>query len=142
VVARQVDRALVAEEVRRVEHEDVQRVALDPLAAVEEPAERPQLAPDLDAADLLHRLHGAHLVGDGADAADPRGDVGHLGERAAAQERLEEARRLVDVQLDLGDAAAGDLDEHRALAFDAGEEVGLDRSRPAASHSAAPPRRR
>ena len=97
MVARELDRALVAEEVGRVEHEDVQRVALDPLAAVEEPPQRAQLAADLDAADLLHRVHGAHLVRDRADAADARGDVGRLGEGAAAQERLEEARRLVDV---------------------------------------------
>ena len=50
---------------------------------------------------VLHRVHGAHLVGDRADAADARGDVGRLGERAAAQERLEEARRLEDAQLDV-----------------------------------------
>ena len=55
VVARQLDRALVAEEVGQVEHVDVERVALDPLAAVEEPAQRAQLAADLDAAGLLHR---------------------------------------------------------------------------------------
>jgi hypothetical protein len=41
VVLRQVDAAGVAEEVGRVQHVDVQRVALDPLAAVEQP---PQLA--------------------------------------------------------------------------------------------------
>ena len=41
VVARHLDRALVAEEVRRMQHVDVQRVALDPFAAVEQP---PQIA--------------------------------------------------------------------------------------------------
>ena len=117
-----------------MEHEDVEGVALDPLAAVEETAERPQLPADLDAAGLLHRLHGAHLVRDRADPADAGGDVRRLGERAAAQERLEEARRLVDVELHLGHAAVLDLDEHRALALDAGEVVGLDRPRPALSH--------
>src|SRR5438874_60156 len=35
VVARHLDRALVAEEIGEVEHEDVERMALDPLAAVE-----------------------------------------------------------------------------------------------------------
>ena len=54
-------------------------------------------------------------------------------ECAAAQERLEEARRLVDPQLDVGDAAVLDLHEHRALALDAREVVGLDRLRPARS---------
>ncbi len=38
-VARELDRAVVAEKVRRMEHVHVQRVALDPLAAVQEPPE-------------------------------------------------------------------------------------------------------
>jgi hypothetical protein len=37
VVAGHVDHAFVAEEVRRVQQVDVQRVALDPLAAVQQP---------------------------------------------------------------------------------------------------------
>ncbi len=104
-VAGQLDRARVAEEVGGMEHEDVQGVALDPLPAVQEPAQRAQLAVDLDAAGLLHRVHRAHLVGDRADAADPGGDVGRLGEAAPAQERLEEPGRLVDVELHLLDLA-------------------------------------
>jgi hypothetical protein len=142
VVARELDRALVAQKVRQVEHEDVQRVALDPLAAVEEPAQRSQLSVDLDAACLLHRLHRAHLVGDRADPADAGGDVRRLGEGAPAQERLEEARRLVDLQLDVVDAAVSDRHQHRALALDAGEVVSPDRLRAALSHRApAQPRR-
>ena len=43
-VAGELDRARVAEEVGRVQHVDVQRVALDPLAAVEQPAQRAELA--------------------------------------------------------------------------------------------------
>ena len=140
VVTRQLDRVLVAEEVGRVEHEDVQRVALDPLAAVEEPAQRAELAVDLDAADLLHRLHGAHLVGDRADPADAGGDVGRLGEVPAAQERLEEARRLVDLELHVRHDAVVDLHEHRALALDAGQVVGPDRRRALLSHRCGPPR--
>ena len=46
---------------------------------------------------------------------------------AAAQERLEEARRLVDPQLHVDRLAVADLDEHRALALDAGEVVGAQR---------------
>ena len=141
IVARELDRALVAEKVRRVEHEDVQRMALDPLAAVEEATQRAQLASDLDAARLLHRLHGAHLVRDRADAADAGGDVRRLRERAAAKEGLEEARRLVDVELDLVDPAVLDLDEHRALAFDARQVVGLDRLRATLSHRRSVPLR-
>ncbi len=44
VVARHLDGARVAEEVRRVQHVDVQAVALDPLAAVEQPAQVAQRA--------------------------------------------------------------------------------------------------
>jgi hypothetical protein len=131
VVAGELDRALVAEEVGRVEHVDVQRVALDPLAAVEETPQRLELTTDLDAADLLHRMTGAHLVRDRADAADPRGDVRRLREAAAAQEGLEEARRLVDVEFDVGDATVLDHDPHGALALHAGEVVGRDDAGPA-----------
>ena len=80
----------------------MQGVALDPLAAVEEPAESAQLPADLDATDLLHRVNRAHLVGDRADSADAGRDVGRLGERTPAEERLEEARRLEDPELDVG----------------------------------------
>ena len=100
---------------------DVQGVALDPLAAVEQPPQRRQLAVDPTPQASSIARHGAHLVGDRADAADARGDVGRLGEAAAAQERLEEARRLEDVQLDVVDLAVADPDVQRALALDAGE---------------------
>ena len=113
LVARELDGAVVAEEVGCVEHVDVERVALDPLAAVEEPAERPQRLGQLDAADVLHRVHRARLVRDRADAADARGDVGRLEERAAAEERLEEARRLEDPQLDVLDRVAAQPHRHR-----------------------------
>ena len=74
---------VVAEHVGGVEHEDVERVALDPLAAVDQPAQRPDGVADLDAAGVLDRRAGAHLVGDRADAADARGDVGGLAVAAA-----------------------------------------------------------
>ena len=64
-------------------------------------------------------LHGADLIGDRADAAYPRGDVGRLGISAAAQECLEEPGRLVDVQLDALHDAVGQRDVQRAFAFDA-----------------------
>ena len=111
-----------------MEHVDVQRVALDPLAAVEEPAQHADRLGHLDAAEVLHRVDGAHLVRDGADAADAGGDVGRLAERAAAQERLEEPRRLEDPELDVLDPAVAEADGHRALALDAGEVVGPDRA--------------
>ena len=125
-VARELDGAVVAEEVRRMQHRDVEHVALDPLAAVDEPPQRLHLVGQLDAADLLHRRGRARHVGDRADAADARGDVGRLRELPAAEERLEEARRLEDLELHLLELPVADADEHRPLALDAREVVGAD----------------
>src|SRR5581483_10347761 len=125
-VAGELDRAVMAQEVRSVEHVHVQRVALDPLAAVEEPAQQADGLRDLDAAEALEGVHRARLVGDGTDAADARGDVGSLAERAPPQHRLEEARRLEDAQLDVLDVAVAENDAHRAFALDTGQVVRLD----------------
>ena len=76
----------------------------------------------------LDRVHRAHLVRDRADAADARGDVGRLAEVAPAQKGLEEARRLVDLELHVEHAPAADLDEQAALALDAGQRADLDRA--------------
>ena len=135
VIARHLDRSVVAEEVGRVEHVDVERVALDPLAAVEEPPQEPDRLAHLDPADVLHRVDRAHLVRDRADAADAGGDVGRLEEGAAAQERLEEARRLEDPQLDLVDLAVDEPDRHRPFALDSGEVVSLDRASRRRAHA-------
>jgi hypothetical protein len=130
VVAGHRRRALVAEEVGCVQEEDVQRMALDPLAAVEQPPQRADALVDGDAERVLHRVAGAHLVRDRADAADAGGDVGRLQVGAPAQEGLEEPRRLVDSQLDLLHCAVADDDAHRPLSLDAREEVGRDRAAP------------
>ncbi len=131
MVAGHLDRAVVPEEVGRVQHVDVQRVALDPLAAVQEPAQQPDRLGNRHAAGVLHRRDRAHLVGDRADPADACRDVGRLGERAAAQQPLEEARRLVDPQRHVGHPPVADRHAHRALAFDARERVDGDRARAA-----------
>jgi hypothetical protein len=138
VVARHGDRALVPEEVRRVQHEHVQGVALDPLAAVDQPAQRADLLVDGDAAGVLHRGARAHLVRDRADPADACGDVGRLGVAPAAQQGLEEARWLVDAQLDLIHVAVSDANVHCALALHAREVVGLDRPGPPTLSAHAP----
>ena len=128
VVARHLDRAGVAEEVGRVQHVDVQRVALDPFAAIEQPPEIAQRPRNGDAERVFHRMHRAHLIGDRADAADARGDVGHLGEGAAAQEGFEEARRLEDAEARRSRTSPSRTTTlQRALALDAGEIIDLDR---------------
>ena len=43
-VAGELDRAVVAQQVGGVQEEDVQRVALDPLAAVQQPPHQPKAA--------------------------------------------------------------------------------------------------
>jgi len=112
----------------RMQHVDVQRVALDPFAAVDQPAQCSELTLDTDAARVLHRMHGAHLIRDRADAADACGNVRRLGELPSAQERLEESRWLENLQLHVGNGTVLDLHEQRALAFDAGEVIDFDRA--------------
>jgi hypothetical protein len=70
VVADQRDRVRVAQEVRRVQQVNVQRVAGDPFAAIQQPAQRRDAVVDTDRAGVLDCLPGTGLVGDGADAAD------------------------------------------------------------------------
>ena len=67
-----------AEEVGRMKHHHVQAVAFDPFPAINEPAQRPKLPFDLGAESVLDRMDGAHLIGDRADAANARDDVGHF----------------------------------------------------------------
>ena len=72
-------------------------------------------------------MHRAHLIGDRADAADARGDVGHFGEGAAAQEGFEETRRLEDAELGAFNLPVAHHDLEGALALDAGKIIHLDR---------------
>ena len=120
---RQLDGVGQAEEVGGVQHVHVQRVALDPLAAVEEPPQLLEGPVHGHAAGVLDRPAGAHLVGDRADAADAGGQVGRLGVGPAPEEGLEEARRLVDAHLHVDDLPVAGLDVHGPFAFDTGERL-------------------
>src|SRR5262245_654899 len=135
MIFRHLESVLIAEKVRRVEQEDVQRVAFDPFAAVDKAPQRSQLPVHLDAESALHRVNGAHLVSDGADAADARRDVWRLAVMSPAQKGFKEARRLEDLQANVLDLAAFDLDVLGALAFDAGEVINFDRPGFHALHS-------
>ncbi|GAB3141430.1 hypothetical protein GCM10027161_28480 [Microbispora hainanensis] len=123
-----------------MQQEDVQRVRLDPLAVVEEQRQVPQRPGDRHTEGRLDGLTGAHLVRHGTDAADARGDVGGLVVGPAAQERLEEPGRLVDLQPEVGDAAAAGAYQQGALALDPGQAADADGSvrHPPASPGASP----
>ena len=90
---------------------DVERVALDPLTAVQQATERRDLVGDLHSAGVFHREASARLVGNGADPANPRRDVGSLGVSPALKECLEETRRLEDLELYRLDRTVTHLDE-------------------------------
>jgi len=107
----------------------VERMTLNPFAAVEQPPQIPQRPFHSHTEDLLQRMNGAHLVGHGTDAADPRHDVRHLVVMPADQQGLEEPRRLKDSQLDVLHKAVFHGDMERAFAFDARNQVDRDGSR-------------
>ena len=77
-----LDSVLVPQEVRGVEHEDMEAVGLDPFAAVEQPPQGPDGGGDCHSQSAFHGVHRAHLVGHGADAADAAGDIRRFGEVA------------------------------------------------------------
>jgi hypothetical protein len=128
VVLRHLDRVRVAEEIGGVKEVDVENVALDPLPAVEKPSELADRSVDLHPQGPFHRVARAHLVGDWADPADAGRDVRRLEVGAPPKERLEEAWRLEDLQLDVLDPVVLDTDRERTLALDAREIVDGDRS--------------
>ena len=106
VLGSHADRVRIAEKIGGVQHVHVQRVALDPFAAIEQTPQKADRGVDGDAQRTLDGVDGAHLVGDGANAADAGGDVGSLGKVATAQKGFEHAWRLEYFQLDVLDAVA------------------------------------
>ena len=119
-------RALVSQEIRRVEQVDVQSVAFDPFTAIQKPPQSAYVGRHLYAQRDLQRVHRAHLISHGTNAAYPSGNIGHIFQRAAAQERLEQTRRLIDVELHVVDLAVAQPDVQRPLALDAGHCLHAD----------------
>ena len=98
VIARHRDRVFVAKKIRRMQHYNMQRVAFDPFAAIDQAPQRPELPANLDAEGIFDRMDGAHLIGDRADAADAGHDIRGFEIAPAAQECLEKARRLENAE--------------------------------------------
>src|SRR3569623_617103 len=134
--------AVVAEQLGQGQHVDVQTVALYPFAAIHHAPQREQPRRRRKTADGFARLHRAHLIGDGAAAADTRYEVGHLGAVAPEQQLFEITRRLVDAQLQRLDHAVADVQIERALALHTRERRHLYFDFAAVSHAAPPPAKR
>ena len=128
--------ARVPREVGRREHEQVRCVVLQVRPVDQKLAQGMRAIAHLDAEDALDRQKVGDHVARRADAADARGDVGDLGERAAAHHALEQARRLHDVHLAGCDRAVLDREVNVAVALDTRDMVNVDRT----SHLASTPR--
>src|ERR1017187_348795 len=126
MLARHVDYIGEAKEIRRVQHDHVQRMTLDPLTTINQPPQSPQLPVDLDAKRALDRMDRAHLIGDRTDAADARHDVRRFSVAAAAQKRFEESRRLKNIELRRADPTIADMQIERAFTLDARKIVDAD----------------
>jgi hypothetical protein len=123
---RHIEAGVESEEVGRVQQVDVQGVALDPLAAIEQAAQAADFRRHGDAERGLQRVNAAHLIRDRTDAADPGRDVGHVLQGASAEQRLEQPRRLVNLESNVFHVLAAHLDVQSAFAFDAGQGFDLD----------------
>ncbi len=126
MIAGHADRTVVAQEVRGVEHVDMEGVALDPLARVEQPAKGPHLRLHRHPEEILEGVRGTELVGDGADPADASDDVEDLVGGPPHDELLEVAGCLEDREARLADLAVGDAQLERPLALDAGDPLDLE----------------
>ncbi len=123
VIDRHGHRAVVAEKIGCVEHKHMQRVALDPLSAVQQPAQRSNGGGGCHAESVFQGPHGAHLIGDGADAADTGDDIGYFFNGAVSQEGFEVARGFENIQFRFDHLVVFDLEVKAAFSFDAGEQV-------------------
>ena len=143
VITRHRDRIGVAEKIGCVQHDNVQRVALNPLAAIKQPSQGADRLPDFDPEGALDRVHGTHLVSDRADPADAGDDVQDLAKAAPAQQCFEKPRRLENAKTGRLDRAVADVKIERAFALDAGDVIDLQRpSRHALLPPCGTPRRR
>ena len=122
------NRVRIAKKVRRVQHNNMQRVALDPFSAVEKPAQCPQGRRKRDAEGILHGVDRAHLIGNRADTANPRSNIGGFRKIAATQQRFEQTRRLEDLQLRACNLAVPHMNIERSLPFDPGKNIDTDGS--------------
>ncbi len=114
------------EQVGAAQVEERQRVRLDDLAQVHEPAELVGGRRDGHREDLVARLGRGQQVADRADPADPGRDPGHLPERPPLAELLE-APELGDVEAGVAHlAGVVELDRDLGVALDPRHGVDQD----------------
>jgi hypothetical protein len=85
MVTRHRNRIGITEKIGGVKHDDVQRMALDPFAAIKESPQGAHRCVDLDTEQGLYRVHGAHLIRDRTDPTNPSNDVEDLARATPAQ---------------------------------------------------------
>src|ERR1700751_4510568 len=98
------DGIFIAKKIRRMKHENVQGVTLNPLSAVKQAPQGAHPGVNFDAERLFQCMYCAHLICNGTDSADPGDYIGNLVEVSSSQKGLEEPRRLVYFQLYICDA--------------------------------------
>ncbi len=110
-----------SEEVRGGQHVDVEGVALDPFAVVEDAPQPPHLLVEFHPEEALQGVERADLIGHGAYPAYPRHDVDDLLCLPSLEEPLEEPGRFEYVQSNRADLCSVGLNQQGPFAFDPGQ---------------------
>ena len=129
MILRHRNAAVVPEKIRRLEQVDMQRMAFDPLATIEQPAQVTQCTIDMQTEHLLDRMDRAHLIRHGANTANPRDDVRHFAVMPSLQEGLEKPGWLEDSEFYVLDGAVFHGDTERAFTLHACHQVDGNGSR-------------
>jgi hypothetical protein len=61
-----------------MQHTYVEYVALNPFTAIEQPSQGPDRRVNFDPKSAFQRMYGTHLIGNRADSANARDNVGNL----------------------------------------------------------------
>src|SRR5579863_7460509 len=126
IILRQTYNIGIAQKVGGMEHIDMQRVAFNPLAAVEQSAQGAKLPVNHHAKGVFHRVYRAHLIRDRADSADTSGDIWSLAELTPAHKCLKETWRFDDFQFDIHNFFTAHFHVERTLTLNTGKIVNFD----------------
>ena len=114
------------QQIGRAQVKEAQGMRLHDLGQVQQPAQLFGGRRNLHRHDLIPRLHRRDQMADRADAADARGDAGHLGVGPADAEALE-AAKLGHVETSIAHLASViQVDGDLGVTFDAGHGIDDD----------------